>query len=122
MTEDSIADSLNVTEYQEPSAGASIASRVRELYTADNFDELAAVSGDMLADGAKFMGGAAADVVLFTFDPVGLLTSMGLDMVLELIQPLQDWLHQVTGDGPAIGHAADNFVTLAQGFVEFADD
>jgi hypothetical protein len=43
-------------------------------------------------------------------------------MLLELVQPLQDALHQVSGDGPAIGHAGDNFVTIAEGFVALAED
>jgi hypothetical protein len=45
-----------------------------------------------------------------------------LDVVVELVQPLQDALHQVSGDGPSIGHASNNFVAIAQGFVELADD
>lgn len=137
----SIADTLNVSEYDEGFAanadraalatpvvgnfyktGKSIAEHAQQLGEADNVGELAAASGKLAGDGAAFIGGAAADVAFFAMDPIGYLVSHGLNMLLELVQPLQDALHQVSGDGPAIGHASDNFTTIAQGFVDLADD
>jgi hypothetical protein len=138
---ESIADALNVTAYDESfaanadraaektpvvatgfKAGKSIAEHAHEMVEADDFGDLAAASGKLIGDGATFAGNAAMDVTFFAFDPIGWLVSHGLGMLLELVQPLQDALHQVTGDGPAIGHASDNFVTMAQGFVALADD
>jgi hypothetical protein len=137
----SIADALNVTGYDESFAanadraalktpvvgtiyksGKSIAEHAKELSAADDFGDLAAASGKLAGDGAKFVGSAAMDVTFFAMDPIGWLVSHGLDMLLELVQPLQDALHQVSGNGPAIGHASDDFVTIAQGFVALADD
>ncbi|GLW92323.1 hypothetical protein [Actinokineospora globicatena] len=137
----SIAETLNVTSYDEgPAAnadralentpvagtvwksGKSIAEHARQLGTADDFGDVAAASGQLVGDGAKFMASAAADVTFFAMDPIGWLVSHGLNMLLELVQPLQDALHQVSGDGPAIGHASDNFVTMAEGFVALAAD
>jgi len=137
----SIADALNVTEYDESFAanadraalktpvvgtvyksGKSIAEHAKELSEADDFGDLASASGKLAGDGAKFVGSAAMDVTFFAMDPIGWLVSHGLDMLLELVQPLQDALHQVSGNGPAIGHASDEFVTIAQGFVALADD
>jgi hypothetical protein len=137
----SIADALNVTEYDESFAanadraaekapvvgtgyktGKSIGEHARELFEADDFGDLAAASGKLVGDGAAFVGNAALDATFYIFDPVNWLVSHGLDMLLELVQPLQDALHQVTGDGPAIGHASENFVAMAQGFVALADD
>jgi len=139
--EPSIADALNVSEYDESFAasadraaekasavgtvyksGKSIAEHARELSGAEDFGDLAAASGKLAGDAATFMGKAAMDVTMYAMDPVGWLVSNGLDMLLGLVQPLQDALHMVSGDGPATGHASDNFVTIAQGFVELADD
>ncbi|PPK60746.1 hypothetical protein V5P93_002253 [Actinokineospora auranticolor] len=137
----SIAETLNVTEYDESlaanadraaektpvvgnvwKAGKSIAEHAQQLTSADDLGDLAAASGQLAADGAKFVSGAAVDVTFFAMDPIGWLVSHGLDMLLELVQPLQDALHQVSGDGPAIGHAAENFVEIAQGFSALSED
>ncbi|MCO1581884.1 MULTISPECIES: hypothetical protein [unclassified Crossiella] len=138
---ESIADALNVSQYDESfaanadraatkvpvlgdayKAGKSIAAHAQEMGQADNVGELASGAKDLAADGAKFVSGAAMDVTTFVMDPIGWLVSNGLNILLELVQPLQDALHQVSGDGPAIGHASDNFVTMAQGFVALAED
>jgi hypothetical protein len=137
----SIADALNVEGYDESTganvdravghvpvvgtvykSGKSVAEHAQQAAEADNPQELASAGAALVGDGAAFVGAAAADVVTFAMDPIGWLVSHGLNMLLELVQPLQDALHQVTGDGPAIGHASDNFVTIAQGFVALADD
>lgn len=145
MTEQqkSIADSLRgkVTSYDESAgadvlraarqvpvvdpavkAGTSIAEHARQFANADGLDELAAASGALVSDGAKFVGGVAGQAVGFAFDPISWLVSHGLNMLLELVQPFQDALHAVSGDGPAIGHASENFTALAHGFVELAND
>ncbi|WP_290059569.1 hypothetical protein [Amycolatopsis solani] len=137
----SIADALNVEAYDESmganldraagyvpvagtayKAGKSIGAHAQQAFQADNPSELASAGGALVGDGAAFVGAAAGDMVTFAMDPIGWLVSHGLNMLLELVQPLQDALHQVTGDGPAIGHASENFVTIAQGFVALADD
>ncbi|GAA2842495.1 hypothetical protein [Crossiella cryophila] len=143
MTEprQSIADGLNVSQYDESfaanadraatktpiigdayKAGKSIAAHAQEMGQAQDAGDLASSAGKLAGDGAAFVGGAAADVTTFMMDPIGWLVSNGLNILLELVQPLQDALHQVSGDGPAIGHASDNFVTMAQGFVALAED
>ena len=137
----SIADALNVEAYDESTganfdraagyvpvagtaykAGKKIGEHARQAAEADNPGELASAGAALGGDGAAFVGAAAGDMVTFAMDPIGWLVSHGLNMLLELVQPLQDALHQVTGDGPAIGHASGNFVTIAQGFVALADD
>lgn len=142
MTEKkSIADTLNVEGYDESmsanldrglseapvvgtlyKSGKSIAGHAQQAAQADNPGELASAGAALVGDGAAFVGSAAGDMVTFAMDPIGWLVGHGLNMLLELVQPLQDALHQVTGDGPAIGHASDNFVTIAQGFVALAED
>nr|WP_225954023.1 hypothetical protein [Kibdelosporangium phytohabitans] len=102
----------------------SITEHAKELASADSIGvgELATASRNLAADGAKFVGSAAADAVFYAMDPVGWLVSHGLNMLLELVQPFQDALHSVSGDGPSIGHASENFTTLAHGFTQLADD
>jgi hypothetical protein len=142
MTEKkSIADTLNVSAYNESTganvdrglsaapvvgtlyhSGKSIAGHAQQAAQADSPGELASAGAALVGDGASFVGAAAGDMVTFAMDPIGWLVSHGLNMLLELVQPLQDALHQVTGDGPAIGHASENFTTIAQGFVALAED
>ncbi|TCO58286.1 hypothetical protein [Actinocrispum wychmicini] len=137
----SIADRLGVTRYDESfganveravestpvvgnayKTGKSIAEHAQDLATADDMSDLTSAAGHLLGDGAKFVGTAAMEATTFIMDPIGWLVSHGLNMLLELVHPLQDALHQVTGDGPAIGHASANFTSIAQGFVALADD
>lgn len=142
MTEKkSIAETLNVEAYDESTganldrtmghvpvagtvykSGKSIAEHAQQAAQADNPGELASAGAALVGDGAGFIGAAAGDMVTFAMDPIGWLVSHGLNMLLELVQPLQDALHQVTGDGPAIGHGSENFVSIAQGFVTLAED
>nr|WP_042195044.1 hypothetical protein [Kibdelosporangium sp. MJ126-NF4]CEL21601.1 hypothetical protein [Kibdelosporangium sp. MJ126-NF4]CTQ92382.1 hypothetical protein [Kibdelosporangium sp. MJ126-NF4] len=145
MTEQkkSIADGLAVNPYDEgvlanldraaektPVLGTvhktykSITEHAKEVANADDLgmDDLASASKNLVADGAKFVGSAAGEAVFYAMDPVGWLVSHGLNMLLELVQPFQDALHSVSGDGPAIGHASENFTTLANGFVQLAAD
>ncbi|MFK0243608.1 hypothetical protein ACIQUM_02850 [Amycolatopsis azurea] len=84
--------------------------------------DVVAAGGQLVQDGAGFIAGAGADVASFVLDPVGWLVSNGLNILIELIQPLQDALHFVTGDGPALKTAAGNFGNIAKGFVTLADD
>ncbi|MFD9888619.1 hypothetical protein [Amycolatopsis sp. NPDC058986] len=143
MTEEkkSIADTLDVKPYDESmganldraaenvpvlgtayKTGKSIGEHAQQAAQADNPQELASAGAALVGDGAKFVQGAAMDMVTFAMDPIGWLVSHGLNMLLELVQPLQDALHQVTGDGPAIGHASENFTAIAHGFVALAED
>ncbi len=137
----SIADALDVQPYDESTSanldraaeatpvvgtvyksGKSIAEHAQQAASADGAGELASAGKALVGDGAAFVGAAATDMVTFAMDPIGWLVSHGLNMLLELVQPLQDALHAVTGDGPAIGHASENFTSIAHGFVALAED
>ncbi|WP_239154192.1 hypothetical protein [Amycolatopsis sp. FDAARGOS 1241] len=89
---------------------------------ADSVGDFAGATGQMLKDGAGFVAGAAVDVASFALDPVNWLVSNGLNMLLELISPLQDALHFVTGDGPALKDAAGNFNEIGMGFIKLGED
>ncbi|MDT8915288.1 hypothetical protein [Amycolatopsis sp. PS_44_ISF1] len=142
MTEKkSIAETLDVAAYDEGlgadldraasaapvfgtayDAGKSVAGHARQAAEADSPGELASAGAALVGDGASFVGAAAGDMVTFAMDPIGWLVGHGLNLLLELVQPLQDALHQVSGDGPAIGRASENFTTIAQSFVALAED
>ncbi|MGW4489580.1 hypothetical protein ACWEOE_37825 [Amycolatopsis sp. NPDC004368] len=95
---------------------------VENFGDAEDAGDFAAATGQMLQDGAGFVANAAMDVASFALDPVGWLVSNGLNMLLELISPLQDALHFVTGDGDSLKDAAGNFSQIGEGFVKLGDD
>ncbi|MQA60387.1 MAG: hypothetical protein GEU86_02600 [Actinophytocola sp.] len=100
----------------------TIADSAKQFNGADDFGDFAGATGEMVSNGASFVAGCAADVAAFAMDPVGWLVSNGLDFLLELIQPLQDALHFVTGDGPSLEEASGNFIQIGDGFVSLAQD
>ncbi|WP_116204568.1 hypothetical protein [Amycolatopsis circi] len=103
--------------------GVSTISNAYDKFSkADSVGDIAAASGQLLQDGTGFVAGATMDMASFALDPVGWLVSNGLNMLLDLIQPLNDALHFVTGDGPALEKAAGDFVAIGTGFVKLADD
>lgn len=101
-------------------------STVSDAFTkfggAQTADEFVTAGAQLVTDGAGFVAGATADLAGFVLDPVGWLVSNGLNMLIELIQPLQDALHMVTGDGPSLNSASTNFSNIGKGFVTLAED
>ena len=139
MTEKkSIADALDVQPHDEglqASADRAVSripvvgkaydlakNTAQDLGEIDEVSDLGQAAKSMALNGAKFVGGAYADALFFTMDPIGSLVAAGLDMLLELVQPLQNMLHYVSGDGPSLSKASDNFATIASGFVELGED
>ncbi|GAA3537789.1 hypothetical protein GCM10022222_21770 [Amycolatopsis ultiminotia] len=138
MGQDSVADGVKVKGYDDsfgqnaldaakkvPVAGkgvSTISGAIENFGSAKDAGDVVAAGGQLVQDGAGFVAGAAVDVASFALDPVGWLVSNGLNMLLELIQPLQDALHFVTGDGPSLKTASGNFVEIGKGFVTLADD
>lgn len=100
----------------------TIADAYKKFDDAQGVGDLANASTQLITDGAGFVAGAGADMASFVLDPVGWLVSNGLNILLELVQPMQDALHFVTGDGPALKTAAANFDNIGKGFVALADD
>lgn len=132
----SIADGVQVNEHdqllhglentavigQGVKFGKSIAEYEKEQGEPQDIGDLATMGVSLLDDGAKLVAGCAMDAVSFFMDPLSFLVNAGLDLLLTLFQPLQDALHFVTGDGPSLGTAADNFAQVGEGFVALADD
>jgi hypothetical protein len=101
---------------------ATIANAYKGFSEAEGAGDVVVASGTLITDGTGFIAGAGADMASFVLDPVGWLVSNGLNMLVELIQPLQDALHFVTGDGPALKTASGNFTKIGKGMVTLADD
>ncbi len=79
-------------------------------------------AGDVMTDTASFTAECAMEAGMAVLDPVGWLVSNGLNMVLHLVTPLQDALHMVSGDGPALSTASDDFAAIGGGLVEYAGE
>ncbi|MEV0676360.1 hypothetical protein AB0I60_07520 [Actinosynnema sp. NPDC050436] len=51
-------------------------------------------------------------------DPIGWLVGQGLNFLISVVQPLEDAIHFVSGDGPALSQAAENFTNIAKGVAD----
>jgi hypothetical protein len=54
-------------------------------------------------------------------DPLGWLIGQGLNFLITVVQPLQDLIHFVSGDGPALMNAAANFNKIGQGLAQYGE-
>lgn len=54
-------------------------------------------------------------------DPLGWLIGQGLNFLITVVQPLQDLIHMVSGDGPALANAASNFSAIAKGLGDYGE-
>ncbi|SFQ63219.1 hypothetical protein SAMN05421810_11148 [Amycolatopsis arida] len=73
----------------------------------------------LAADGGSFIQSCTDAAQGIATDPVGWLVSQGLDFLLAVVQPLQDLIHMVSGDGPALAEAAESFNNIGSGLQEF---
>ncbi|EIE97401.1 WXG100 family type VII secretion target [Saccharomonospora glauca] len=78
--------------------------------------------GNVAADAASFTAECALEAGAAVADPVNWLVENGLGMVLHLVSPLQDALHMVSGDGPALSAASDDFSAIGEGLVEYSNE
>lgn len=53
-------------------------------------------------------------------DPLGFLVGQGLNFLIAIVQPLEDAIHFVSGDGPALQQAGENFGAIAQGISDLS--
>ncbi|ANZ36755.1 hypothetical protein BBK82_12435 [Lentzea guizhouensis] len=54
-------------------------------------------------------------------DPIGWLVNQGLSFLISVVEPLEDAIHFVSGDGPALQQAGENFGLLAEGLTKLRD-
>ncbi|MGW5747067.1 hypothetical protein [Amycolatopsis sp. NPDC003861] len=85
--------------------------------------------GTIATDTASFIQSSSSTLTDIATDPLGWLVGQGLNFLVNAVQPIQDAIHFVSGDGPALGVAAENFGAIATGldklaknFAEVADE
>lgn len=76
--------------------------------------------GMLVSDAGSFVASCADTATGIATDPIGWLIGQGLSFLISVVEPLQDLLHQVSGDGPALAQAAGNFDSIAQGLEQYA--
>ncbi|GAA1244021.1 hypothetical protein GCM10009676_32160 [Prauserella halophila] len=71
--------------------------------------------GGLLSEGTNFISSCRGTAGEIAMDPIGWLVGQGLDFLISVCQPIQDAIHVVSGDGPALQQAADNFKAIGEG-------
>ncbi|NGY59514.1 hypothetical protein G7043_11315 [Lentzea sp. NEAU-D13] len=78
------------------------------------------------SEGSALINGLVEAGQGLAMDPLGWLVGQGLNFLISVVQPLEDAIHFVSGDGPALQQAGENFGAIAAGIAElrttFADD
>ncbi|WP_019818453.1 hypothetical protein [Saccharomonospora saliphila] len=84
-------------------------------------DDGEATFGDVSSIASESTGlvQSCMDVAGAVNDPLSWLVGKGLDFLLAVCQPLQDALHFVSGDGPALAAAAESFSNIGKALDEF---
>lgn len=72
------------------------------------------VSG-VISEGSGLIMSATGAAIGIATDPIGWLVGQGLNFLISVIQPLEDAIHFVSGDGPALSQAAENFNEIGKG-------
>jgi hypothetical protein len=75
--------------------------------------------GTLASDGVTFVS-SCMGVTEIASDPIGWLVGEGLNFLLSIVQPLQDAIRFVSGDGPALANAAGNFGNIGTGLQDYA--
>ncbi|GAB3707683.1 hypothetical protein GCM10027598_11200 [Amycolatopsis oliviviridis] len=65
-------------------------------------------------DAKTLIQSGSQTIVDIATDPLGWLIGQGLSFLINVVQPVQDAIHFVSGDGPALSKAAENFGALAK--------
>ncbi|HET6709770.1 hypothetical protein [Amycolatopsis sp.] len=76
--------------------------------------------GTIATGTTSFIQSSASTITDIATDPLGWLVGQGLNFLISAVQPIQDAIHFVSGDGPALGIAADNFNAIATGLDQLA--
>lgn len=80
----------------------------------------------LASEGMGLIGSLGTSAYGIATDPIGWLVGQGLNFLISVVQPLEDAIHFVSGDGPALAQAAENFNAIGKGVAElrqkFDDD
>lgn len=120
---------INVTNAVKavPFAGSAVtvgkdAGAVAKAVTAPHPDGADITLGltTIATDTTSFIQSSASTITDIATDPIGWLVGQGLNFLLSAVQPIQDAIHFVSGDGPALAIAAANFGGIATGLDQLA--
>ncbi|MEU4739162.1 hypothetical protein AB0G02_01700 [Actinosynnema sp. NPDC023658] len=75
----------------------------------------------LVSEGAGLIGSLGTSAYGIATDPIGWLVGQGLNFLISVVQPLEDAIHFVSGDGPALAQAAENFDAIAKGVAKLRD-
>jgi hypothetical protein len=98
-------------------SGAKIFQDVKAGADSGKFDGTAI--GTLASDGATFVNSCMDTASGIAGDPIGWLVGQGLNFLIAVVQPLQDVIHFVSGDGPALATAAGNFGNIGKGLQDY---
>lgn len=79
--------------------------------------ELQALQGEA----SGFIQSCAGTAMGIAADPIGWLVGQGLNFLISVVGPIQDAIHWVSGDGPALSQAAENFNAIGEGLTDLRD-
>ncbi|WP_336161845.1 hypothetical protein [Amycolatopsis sp. VC5-11] len=103
-----------------PVVGGAV--RIYDAGTSDAIkagDTATGLSG-VVSETTNFVQSCAETAMSISSDPIGWLVGQGLNFLLAVCDPLQDAIHFVSGDGPALSKAAENFTAIGRGLEQFA--
>ncbi|GAA3845136.1 hypothetical protein GCM10022243_09280 [Saccharothrix violaceirubra] len=72
----------------------------------------------LASEATGLLGAVGTSAFGIATDPIGWLVGQGLNFLISVVQPLEDAIHFVSGDGPALSQAAENFNNIAKGVAE----
>jgi hypothetical protein len=72
----------------------------------------------LASEGTAVLGALGTSAYGIATDPIGWLVGQGLNFLISVVQPLEDAIHFVSGDGPALQQAAENFNNIAKGVAD----
>jgi uncharacterized protein YukE len=98
-----------------PLAGGAIKSFDSIMGAAEDGSLSAGEVAGIAGEGTGFVQSCMSAASGIATDPIGWLVGQGLDFLLAVCQPLQDAIHFVSGDGPALSTAAENFGSIGTG-------
>ena len=64
---------------------------------------------------------AALDMISLALDPIGSLASLGAEWLMEQVQPLRQWLDDLTGDADVIASHVETWKNLAEQQLDWAE-
>ncbi|MFJ6670596.1 hypothetical protein ACIQMJ_05750 [Actinosynnema sp. NPDC091369] len=76
---------------------------------------------NLVSEGSALIGSLGTSALGIATDPIGWLVGQGLNFLISVVQPLEDAIHFVSGDGPALAQAAENFNAIGQGVAKLRE-